>query len=631
MSNPFKLTTKLWQPDEATEAYWRRCMERITPMVREEQNRDPIPYEGCLKSFAELPLKDPRKWQFCILCFMEQWPDTVALERDGVLNDWLFRMVRGLCWSKRLLMMGCGSSSKTFTAACYTYTLWKSQNQCTSIYLSTTSQEAGESRTWGAIKDLHKADKWKMGKRIESLHVITLDEELRGEDGEKERDYRNAIRCVNIKTGQEGKNAVSAIVGRKNTNVVWVADEMPFMDVGVLNARVNLNTNRFHQFIGLGNAPEEGDPFYIDATPFGEKFPDGWRSVDKDVDQSWPTETGLCLYFNGTRSPNYKVPGKIPFPWLMNENMRKEILQDARGEDTPIYWKQFYGFPPGVDISDKMLTVKLMANNFAFSGVRWKDNAHEWLAGLDLGFRADGDPCVVHFGKVGVGNAEEMEDGEMRKVLCVEADGIPLVPRQGGDAFEVQIAKQVVDKCAERRCAKLALDVTGDGGILLQHIDREARERSYKLEILPVSFSGLAEERIVIPGERRTAREMFANMVCQLWAQVRLGILNRVIHGLSRDAYATRQLCARKMGTDEKKRMTIEPKKEMKKRIRRSPDQGDALAVLVHLALRNGLAGQKIVGVVKKPFDPQKILRDAEGNGGGGMYRAEHRTVYSSP
>ncbi len=289
-----------------------------------------------------------------------------------------------------------------------------------------------------------------------------------------------------------------------------------------------------------------------------------------------------------------------PMAKMMNEDFRREILTDAGGEDTPMYWKQFYGFPPSVDISDKILTYKLLERNGAFGDALWLDTNKKTLAGLDLGFREDGDPCVIHFGQVGTNT-------DQRKILNMEADGIPLLPQQNNkEPFEVQIAMKVVAECRRRECHDLALDVTGDGGILLQHIERTARGgdygAKYELNVTPISFSGTAEDRVVIPDERRTAREQFGNMVCQLWGTFRLSVLNKVIVGMKATSNVTNQFCSRKMSMDDKKRMTIERKKDMKKRLRRSPDHADAAALLHHLALKHGLSG--IVVPPPKPKPP---------------------------
>jgi hypothetical protein len=170
------------------------------------------------------------------------------------------------------------------------------------------------------------------------------------------------------------------------------------------------------------------------------------------------------------------------------------------------------------------------------------------------------------------------------------------------------VAKRVIEECRKRGCADLALDVTGDGGILLQHIEREAREQGYKLMVTAVSFSGSADDAVVIPGEDRTAKEMFANRVAELWGTLRVSVLNKVLCGLRENSNVTTQLCARKMGSDDRKRMTIQKKKDMKKRLRRSPDHADALALLHHLALKHGLSGMVVPPKKPKPLvDPMGV------------------------
>jgi hypothetical protein len=481
--------------------------------------------------------------------------------------------------------------------------------------LSTTSAEAGESRTWGAVKDFHKADRHKIGKRIESLHLITLDEEIRDEEGVKERDFRDVIKCINIKSGNEGKNVVASIVGRKNDNVIWICDEMNHMDIGILDARVNLGANPFNQFIGLGNAPTEGSPLYLDAQPVGPKYPDGWRSVDKDRDQAWTTQAGCCIYLNGSSSPNFNAAGKVAFPKLMNETFRKRIELRAGGTDTPIYFEQFYGFPPTVDISDKVLTHKLLETHLAFELPLWKNASFKILGGLDLGFRKGGDPCILHFGRVGVDTRE-------KTILSSEPDGITLSPKQSSTLpFEQQIAREVIAECRKRDCHDIAADVTGDGGIMVQAIEREAREQIYKLDVQAVSFSGAASDVPVMPGDRRMGKEIFDRKVTELWLLVRLCVQNDVIRGMQARSKCTSELCSRRYGTDDKKRFSVEKKEDMKLRLRHSPDHGDAFSLLVGLALKNGLSGMDVPKAPpKKAVEVEKARVSRYSEHAGGRY-----------
>lgn len=539
--------------------------------------------------FRDIPFGHVCSHEFLLRMYGHQWPDEMVIEDSGYTNYWAVRIAKALCKYRRLNLIGCGSSGKSFSVAGYCYTRWKVNALRASVYMSTTSAESGEFRAWGTAKGLHKQDRMKMGKLVDSLRVITLDEETRNDEGDKERDYRNCLKAVLIKSGSDGRNVVGSICGRKNEMVIWNCDELPFMDGGVLDARMNLFSNPFAQFIGCGNGPEEGDPMFIDAEPYGPEFPDGWRSIDKDIHEEWPTKTGHCIYFNGDKSPNLMIPRgkKPPFNRVFSWEIRDEMLAAAGGdEDTPYFWKMVHGLPPAIDIPDKIITHKLLESKGALQIPIWMNTDRKVVAGLDLGFRAGGDPCVIDFTQIGT-------DENGRKVGCLMGDARPLLPKVSSrESFEKQISVQVIDRCRDNKCHDIALDVTGDGGILLQNIEREAREQSYQLNVLPVSFMGTADDSIRTPGDKRDPTEIYANKMSQIWAQFRIMVSNGVIRGCSVSHKAVKELCGRKFNTDEKRRFLVEPKKEYKKRLRHSPDHADARCLSIFMAIKIGLSGE---------------------------------------
>jgi hypothetical protein len=591
----------MWQLSERGLFIRQKEQERVNERLK-AQKRDPInDYELDLRLFGILPFAHPCKHDFLIRCWNHQWPGHLVVEAGDLKNFWLIRMARDFCRHKRLGLLGCASAGKSYALAAYTYTFWKSKPFETSIYLSTTSAEAGEARAFGTVKDLFHKDQYRFGKLISSLRLITLDEETKGETGEVERDYRNCVKAVLIKSGAEGKNVVGTIVGRKNRNVIWGCDEAGFMDAGILDARVNLFSNPFAQFIYVGNGPVEGDPIFIDGEPHGLHFPDGWRSVDPDVHFHWPSRTGHVLYFNGRLSPNMQLPtgAKAVFPGMMDREKMAEIELAAGGEDTPIFWRQVIGLAPGVDIPDKLITHKLLESNRAFEHALWAGTPLKVVAGLDVGFRVDGDPCSIDFCKVG-------KDVEGRTVAEFERDAMLLIPSvKSKDAFEPQIAKKIIAECRKRDCHYLTLDVTGDGGIMLQHIERQAREENFTLTVIPVSFSGAADDSVVIPDQKKPASEQFANKMSQIWGQARLCVINKVVRGCDPLSQAVRQLVGRKFITDDKKRFLVEPKREYKKRLKRSPDQADARTLALFSAIKNGLSGM-IAGPAAKAAEKRE-------------------------
>lgn len=579
----------MWEIEPAA-VRWRE--EKIRPGANEAtqkfQQRNATEYEVNMRAFNATPFGHRYRHQFLIQLWMLMWPDFFIFQVGEFVNHWCLRMAKAFCSEKRLSMVGCASSGKSFTAAMYAYTLWKAKPQKTSIYLSTTTGEAGEARMWGIVKDLFTRDKYRIGKRIDSLQLICLDEEVKDDDGVKQRDFRDVIRCVKIKTGNEGQNVVGTICGRKNDNVLWIADELNFMDIGVLDARVNLFSNDWAQFIGIGNAPTEGSPLYLDAEPFGDDFPDGWRSADKDSHDEWPTRVGKCLYFNGEFSPNFQFEkGVKGFPKIMNDEKREEVWVTSGREENNIYWSQFHGFPATVEISNKVITQPLLKEGGAFTKAEWIGSSVKTIAGMDCGFRAGGDPSVIDFARVG------KEVGGNTIISFDNADGLALLPSQKSeDSFEVQMAKKALDAMGanNRNCHDLAIDISGDGGMTAVALQNEARARGYVLNLVPISSMGEADDRVTVPGEKRKASEMFDRKVSQIWTSFRILVQSKLVRGVNKTCNATRQMCARKFEEDERKRFSIEQKKVMKKRTKRSPDHADARMYCAFLGLSQGIS-----------------------------------------
>jgi hypothetical protein len=603
----------MWQLSESARAYREERVRVIANThARKHSQRDATEYEISMVAFNAVPFGHAFSHQFLIELWTIMWPDFFMLNKDGIENDWCIRMAKAFRQHKMISLIGCASSSKSQCAAFYAYTLWKANPSRTTAMLSTTSAESGEARMWGYIKDLFTKDRFPIGKRIDSLQTIILDKEVKDDDGVKQRDFKDCLKFVKLKTGREGLNAVGTMCGRKNDFVLWACDEENFMDIGILPGRVNMFSNAkpgsLVQFIGIGNAPNEGSPLYIDAEPTGAKFPDGYRSVNIEVDEEWPTRTGVCLYFNGNKSPNFRAldQKKPPFPFLMNAFSKAEIRNAAMGEETNIFWSQFYGFPPSVEVPDKVLTHKLLESNGAFEKCEWGGSPTKWLGGLDCGFRKDGDPTVLDFARIG-------KDVKGNTVMDWESkDGMAILPVQNSkDAFEKQMAIRVIDKLIKKDCHDLAIDIMGEGGMTATAIKDEALKRGWKLNLVPISSMGSPDDKIVVPGDKRMASEVFDRKVSQIWMSMRVAVGKGLIRGMGPHTKAVQQLCERKFITDQRKRFAIEKKEDMKKRLRRSPDFGDSRCYTLFLGLSHGLALAPKAQAVVLP--PTREERDASG------------------
>lgn len=543
-------------------------------------------YEADLIAFRYAPFGHPFRPIILLNLMRMQWeddPTVFKIDHEGMKNPWAYRMVNRLCQTRFPVMMGAGSSAKSYMAAAYCYTVWKTQPWCTSVFFSTTSGEAAEQRGWGYIKGFHRADKYKIGQLLEYKRSIVLEEGRINEKSAAERDFRNSIHLVLIKPGNEGDNALAAISGRKNDIVIWLKDESQLMTNDTSLAEANLCTNPFCQIIDLGNAPREGTQFYGTAMPFGPGHESGYKSIDLENDTGWPTRSGYCEWFDGEKSPNIGFDPP-PFKGLITQDSITEIEKRCGGRDTPGFYIQVKGFPHSADIRDTVLTHDLIWKNSADQPAIWAGigPAPLVIGGGDLGFREDGDPCTAHFGRIG-----SCADDKTR--LEFEPHTVIVAPSSTSKLpFEDQIALRYIEECDARGCREFMLDITGDGGIIHGRCVHYAERR---INFKTVSFGGSPDDLPIGGGDARKCCDVFDRKVTQLWYGLRMSVQNDLIRGMSLHSKSTDQLCARKvLHQGERKKISVEPKKAMKKRIKRSPDDGDATAVAHHLARSHGLA-----------------------------------------
>lgn len=536
---------------------------------------------GCLRS---LPFGHHLKGEFCLSLMQLQWPGLLYLEKDGVKNDWFTRGIRTMARHKKNYLIGSASAGKSFMAGAFGYTMWKASPFNSSVLLSSTDKDALDAKIWGTVKDLFERDRFRVGVRLDYRDCIVLKEDANN----KEKDYRDSIKALAIPKGSEGEKAIGTIQGRKNEYVYWISDEYSHMDgEAIKEGRRNLIFNPFFWFGACSNKPNEGDPMYLEAVPDPSKYPQGWDTPGLDQLESWPTANGgICIYFDGEKSPNLKVDGPPPFPKLTTrESINAIIAEEGGSTDGPSYWRWVRAFPKRGDIQDKVLTSELLVSYGATEDVIWRGDGWTTLAGLDLGFRKDGDPSVADFGRLGFNH-------EGRTILSHERDTVQLVPKMSDPGpHEEKIARRFLEECMTRKCHSVALDISGDGGITALAIRKVATELEWEMEIIPVSFSNSASEDIYdIAGQKKMGREVFDRRVSELWYSYRLIVQDRAIRGMVLTSKACTQLCQRKVIQDEKRRWVVEKKEDMKKRIKRSCDDGDARILLGYNARKKGLS-----------------------------------------
>lgn len=520
------------------------------------------------------------------------WPDRIHLKVDWtdyrtgekvtIYNHCFLDIFKACCEGQRIGLTGAGATGKTFAVSVYAILMFMSDPENTTIFVSTTASMDAERRVWGDIKSLHAdASKvFQIGTCIEYLKCVTFDpgREIEGGKSVEQRDLRNGIILIPIPLGEEGQKAVGKIIGTHQKKLIWIIDELPHMMSQILASEANLMKNKFYQLIGIGNANLKTDPHGALCKPRA-----GWNSISVNS-REWQSDSGAkILFLHGERTPNYHPAVDIsdedtdnyPFPYLSSEAMNRRIaLSFGRmnleiGRKTVEYMRFGIGFWKGDDVSNRILSADFVQQHKADEDdVIWDDDGYIVLCGGDFGFVSGGDKNEAMFAKLG-----RDIDGNQRLVVDPETTEFTsdIVDRVG---FRKQIAAKYVAECRSRgvKPEHFGCDVNADGGLMMKEIMKEWESTEI------VGLSSLEP----------STDKRYANIVTQYWMNTVDAIATGNVRGFNTNSRYSADLFERTFSSVGKGVVTIEKKVEMKKRIKRSPDCGDAFCYMIQMAIRHG-------------------------------------------
>ena len=170
--------------------------------------------------------------------------------------------------------------------------------------------------------------------------------------------------------------------------------------------------------------------------------------------------------------------------------------------------------------------------------------------------------------------------GDIIRIQLMESDNYPLA---------YQVADQTIQELVKRNIdpENFAIDATGAGAAIADII-----QQRWKNGFRRVSFGGSPSDTPISMEDSRSAKEIYANRVSQLWGQIRTIIMAGRLRGL--DDLTARELCAR-IYTLRNEKTLLESKKDLKKRTKGgSPDRADALSLLVDLFVNNNGLGNAV-------------------------------------
>jgi hypothetical protein len=458
----------------------------------------------------------------------------------------------------------------------------------TKVLVTSTSLKDSRQRIWGSVEEYWQAAAAVLGgEQVLPGELVSASGMIRYRQGNFKSDRQGLVLIAGEKS--KANEAMGKLIGYKGSRVILICDELPELSEKLLNAaEANLYSNPDFSMLGIGNPNSHYDPFGVFSTP-----KNGWGSIHSDSEE-WETVLGKCIRFDGEKSPNILL-GEDRYPWMMTARKLADF-KSMLGETTQRYARFVKGWfhETGVDegVFSEADIIKYRGDSKTF----WK-TPPDAVAGFDPAFTNGGDDSFVQFGKFG-------EDKDGNKVL------------EWGDFAELQEDRDIKDEprthqiirllraaCEARNVhpKRLAIDGTGAGKPFCDVVRSE-----WSGEFLEVNFSGQASNLPASGTDPTPSKDRYINRVSEIWFSGREYLQSGQIRGIY--PALAKELCARKFENKQRGKVQVEPKKDMKARIGKSPDRADAALLCLELCRsRLGLSSKLRTRPHEKENSPARV------------------------
>jgi len=500
-------------------------------------------------------------------------------------GEWFFKEALGQRESRRFLgVAGCGSSSKSDSAALYAIIMYLSAPMDTTVLLTSLTLETAKSRVWKCVKEYWSELEryFAENKALAPGKAVHSKCRIRGID--RGGGFTDETGLILVPADrQKGEDATSKLQGVKAPGkgfMLLVADELTDLAQNVLTvAYTNLTYNYEFQMVALGNPNRKLDPFGRFCTP-----KKGWDSIADEPDE-WETERGKVIRFNAEKSPRIleeeswpadQVGKKQPKCYWMPAQADLNAIARDYGAKSLYYYRNVKGMfcfdksPNALYSEGELITASEQ------SPPAW-DSPHSLVAvsGLDSSFTSGGDKSVNVIALCGLVNSKPHLHVIANETIDID-DKKHLAPSH-------QVVEAWKESCEKHGVAAKNAGFDGSGaGVSFGSIVQMA----WSPQVIPILFGGKPSGRNM--GLNSVTDEEYANRVSELWLQIKPLLREKQITGLT--DRIVEDLISREYDKNmEQRKLKIEKKSETKKRINRSTDDADAFLIAVEVAIQNGL------------------------------------------
>lgn len=495
--------------------------------------------------------------------------------------------------SDLFLLMGAASMSKSFSIAVRLLLEWVRDPKYTSVNVLGPSEEHLESNFFSHLVELHRGSRIRLPGEI-GQRYIGLDKRAR----------RGAIRGIVVPIG---KAASGRLQGQKRfprlkrhpkfgklSRLIIFMDEVNKIPVGIWkdvdNIVVNIQGDGGFKLGGAFNPQDISDEVAQRTEP---DF--GWKDLDPDLHFSWKSKRGWqVLRLDAYKCENV-IEKKNIFPGLQTWEGMQAIIKNAGGYNTPGYYSMVRAMYPPTGTNFTIIAPGLLHES---RGVPLWASSVVTALGVDLALEGS-DRAVVARGEWGAargikrppsvehpnGHEEIFRKGDKpitRNVLHLT--GLITMPRNATIDMGVEIRK-LAQKLAAKP-AWVAIDRTGNGQGVFDWL-----KVHWSPQVRGVNFYESASSIKIMDEDEKTPKEEYDRVLTELWFALQKFLeFGYLIIDPSVDSSALfPQLTGRRFLPGAKTK--VEAKKEYMSRGNTSPNEADAVSLLVHAVRMESLVG----------------------------------------
>lgn len=492
-----------------------------------------------------------------------------------------------------ILLMGAGSMSKSYSMGVRLFLEWVRDPEYTTVKVVGPSEDHLESNLFTHLVTLHRQATIPLPGNPTRLFI-----------GGDPRLRKGSIAGVVVPLGKAAAGRLQGVkrVPRKKphpkfgklSRLFVFLDEIANIPMGIWRDIDNVITNMAGdgglKIIGAFNPTDQEDEVGKRCEP-----EDGWEMFDEDSSLDWVSRRGWrVVRLDAARCENV-LEKRVIYPGLQTYEGFQALIQNSGGTDSPGYYSMGRGcFPPtGTSMS--------VVSSGLLSGVRVEPIWYETpsaVGGVDLAFEG-GDTATFVKGSFGLASgirfapSVDYPNGRilmfrdarenLRPRYLLVAESMLKLPK--GDTIEMAEEVKRVARSFGIKPAHLCIDKTGHGSGTFDLI------RSTWSEVIGVNYSESSTEQRILSEDKDVPHKEYSRINSELWFAVRkfleFGFLKFDL-GFSPDRL-TSELTGRRYRMQGKK-SHVEQKKDYKSRnAGRSPDEADALTLLVH-AVRFGFS-----------------------------------------